>query len=246
MPLLCVIPARLGSTRLHHKPLCLLSGEPLVRVVAVRAVDARFADTIVVASDDTAVLDVVRDLPVDTCLTAARHGSGTERVAEVARRPEYGWADVVVNVQGDEPFFPREAAVGAAEAVHAGFPIGTAAGAMTPTARTDPNQVKVVVDRSGRAVAFSRAMPEPTPEDAVVLRHIGIYAYTPEALQAWVAAPPVPEEATARLEQLRPMRMGVPIGVTRLNEPAPPTVDTPEDLEAARHFMDRISVRAGR
>jgi len=236
----------LGSTRLHHKPLCLLSGEPLVRVVAARAVDARFADTIVVASDDAAVLDAVRDLPVETCLTADDHRSGTERVAEIVRRPEYAWADIVVNVQGDEPFFPRAAAVGAAAQVRAGCPIGTAAAPMTPDARTDVNQVKVVVDASDRALSFSRAMPAAVPDGAAVLRHIGIYAYTPGALQAWVTASAVPEEETARLEQLRPMRMGFAVGVARLDEPAPPSVDTPDDLETAAHFMDRISARAGR
>lgn len=246
MPLLCVIPARLGSTRLHHKPLCLLSGEPLIRVVAARAVDTGFADMVVVASDDCTVLDVVRDLPVETCLTAAHHRSGTERVAEVVRRPEYEWADVVVNVQGDEPFFPREAAIGAAAQVHAGQAIGTAAAALPPDARTDRNQVKVVVDRFGRALSFSREMPADVPAGAEVLRHLGLYAYTPAALQTWVAAAPVPEEQTARLEQLRPMRMGLAIGVVCLDAPPPPSVDTPDDLERAGHFMDSISVRAGR
>jgi 3-deoxy-manno-octulosonate cytidylyltransferase (CMP-KDO synthetase) len=217
-------------------------------VVAARAVEARVADTVVVASDDEGILDAVRDLPVDRHLTSQTHRSGTERIAEIIAKPEYAWADVIVNVQGDEPFFPREAVRGSVDAVHAGVPIATPAAPMTEDARDDENQVKVAVDARGRAVMFARTVPpNGTPAGAVeVRRHIGIYAYTPDALKQWVAAPPVPDEERERLEQLRPLQLGIAIGVVPLPMPAPPTVDTPEDLRNARYFMDSMSERVGR
>jgi 3-deoxy-manno-octulosonate cytidylyltransferase (CMP-KDO synthetase) len=225
-----------------------LSGEPLIHVVAARALELQVADVIVVASDDERVLDAVRDLPVEPILTAPSHRSGTERVAEVVARPEYAWAGIVLNVQGDEPFFPSEAAFGAVAQVRTGLPIGTAATPLADEARENVSRVKVAVDRRQRAVAFSRDVPtdDADANGVQVRQHIGVYAYTPEALTRWVTAPPIPEEQTERLEQLRPLRMGLTIGVAFLETPAPPSVDTSEDLQSAQHFMDRLSVRAGR
>ena len=248
MPILCVIPARLHASRLPHKPLCLLGGEPLVRAVARRALEAEVADLVVVATDHPQVADAVADLPVDAVLTDRSHGSGTERVAELAARPEYAWADIIVNVQGDEPFFPPEGARLATEMVGGIWPIATVGAPLTPAMLTDENRVKVVVDGHGRALRFSRLLPASGAWrcDVRVLHHVGLYAYTRQALARWAAAPMPPEEREQRLEQLRPLHLGIAIGVAGLPEPVHPGVDTAHDLSEAQRVLDALSERAYR
>jgi 3-deoxy-manno-octulosonate cytidylyltransferase (CMP-KDO synthetase) len=160
---------------------------------------------------------------------------------------EYAGADVVVNVQGDEPFFPHEGLRGTIEAVRSGAPIATPAAPLTDDALDDRHQVKVAVDALGCALAFAREMPgQGTPAGTVELRrHVGMYAYAPDALHRWVTAPACPEEERENLEQLRPLGLGITIRVVPLATPAPPTVDTPEDLRTARHFMDSMRERVG-
>jgi 3-deoxy-manno-octulosonate cytidylyltransferase (CMP-KDO synthetase) len=160
---------------------------------------------------------------------------------------EYAGADVVVNVQGDEPFFPHDGLGGIIDAVRSGAAIATPAAPLTDDVRDDRNQVKVAVDDRGCALAFARGMPaEATSAGAVELRrHVGLYAYTPDALHRWVTAPPCPEEEQEQLEQLRPLGLGITIRVVPLATPAPPTVDTPEDLRNARYFMDSMRERVG-
>lgn len=127
MPVLGVIPARLGSTRLPRKPLQLIGGVPLVVRVAERARQASSTDSIVVATESSEVLEVCQAAGIPAVMTSADHESGTDRVAEVARRPEYAGFDIVVNIQGDEPFLSVAALGGAVAMVRAGFDIGTAA-----------------------------------------------------------------------------------------------------------------------
>jgi 3-deoxy-manno-octulosonate cytidylyltransferase (CMP-KDO synthetase) len=145
----------------------------------------------------------------------------------------------VLNVQGDEPFMPEAAILGALKRVTEGDPLGTAAGPLPPEQVGDPNRVKVAVDRNGHAVSFSRA-PLPPAEGALCesLHHLGVYAYTREALFDWIRLTPVPAEATERLEQLRPLAHGMSIGVAVLSEPVAPGIDTEEDL---RHAEAHIS-----
>ena len=157
MRVLGVIPARLGSTRLPHKPLQLLAGEPLVTRVVQRVREYGLVDTLVVATDASMVARVAERAGVATVLTDANHGSGTDRVAEVASRPEYAGFDIVVNIQADEPFLPVEALAGAIERVRSGDDIGTAAAPLEASFVGDPNRVKVVTDANGRALYFSRA-----------------------------------------------------------------------------------------
>src|SRR5262245_31623578 len=157
MRTLAVIPARLGATRLPRKPLRLLAGLPLVVRVYQRVAEIGVADRVVVATDSDEVADIVSAHGGEAVLTSAHHPSGTHRVAEVARQPEFAGFDVIVNVQGDEPFVSARAIQGATQMVTAGkFALGTAA-VMAPLGILhDPNVVKVVAAEGGRAMYFSR------------------------------------------------------------------------------------------
>jgi 3-deoxy-manno-octulosonate cytidylyltransferase (CMP-KDO synthetase) len=238
MRVLGVIPARLGSTRLPNKPLQLLAGEPLIPRVIQRVMEHDLTDDLVVATDSRQVAEVAVAAGVRAVLTDPSHLSGTDRVAEVAARPEFASAEIVVNVQGDEPFLPREALAGAIGRVEEGDDVGTAAAPLDPALVADPARVKVVTDWRGRALYFSRAViphrREPTDDvGELYWQHLGIYACTRAALARWVATEPSLAELAERLEQLRALHCGLTIGVARLEEPALPGVDTPDDLRRA-------------
>lgn len=238
MSTLAVIPARLGATRLPRKPLRLLGGAPLVVRVLERVRELALADRVVVATETEEVADVVRAAGGEAVLTSPDHPSGTDRVAEVAARAEYASHDVIVNVQGDEPFMRRDAMAGAIAMVRDhGFPLGTAAGRRGPAILEDPNCVKVVRAADGRALYFSRAnIPylreagDAPIRDALVLQHMGIYACRREALQRWVSLPPHPLELVERLEQLRALADGLAMGVAIVDAPSWGEVNTEDDL----------------
>jgi 3-deoxy-manno-octulosonate cytidylyltransferase (CMP-KDO synthetase) len=210
--------------------------------VARRATDTRVADRVVVATDASEIAVQVERAGYEAVLTTTRPESGTERVAEVAAKEEFRGFDLVLNVQGDEPLVAAAALTGAVARVVGGDPIGTAAGTLAPEHAADPGRVKVVCDARGRAAYFSRA-PIPFDRDDTgevrYRQHVGVYAYTREALERWVALPPVPEERWERLEQLRPLLHGLPIGVALLSEPVARGVDTPDDVEAAEAALTR-------
>jgi 3-deoxy-manno-octulosonate cytidylyltransferase (CMP-KDO synthetase) len=242
MRTLAVIPARLAAVRLPRKPLRLLAGTPLVVRVWSRVAEMDVADRVVVATDSDEVADVARAAGAECALTSLSHQSGTDRVAEVAARPEYAGYDVIVNVQGDEPFIGAEAVRGSIAQVAGGvFDIGTAAVPATAAVLNEPAIVKVVVDDAGRALYFSRA-PIPWLRDAVdapmrealIRQHLGLYAYTRPALAKWVALKPHPLEVVERLEQLRALAAGLAIGVATVSE-IPPAggIDTEDDLRKA-------------
>jgi 3-deoxy-manno-octulosonate cytidylyltransferase (CMP-KDO synthetase) len=247
------IPARYASTRLPGKPLALLAGEPMVLHVARRALDAG-AREVWVATDDARIAEAVSGLPgVHVAMTDPAHASGTDRLAECARKA--GWSDevIVVNLQGDEPFAPAAGIRAVAAALAASeAPMSTLA---TPVedAHTlfDPNVVKLVRNVRDEALYFSRA-PIPWHRDAFArskdalpggqwLRHIGIYGYRAGFLQQIAALPPGGLEQIESLEQLRVLEAGFNIAVALSPEPFPPGIDTPEDLERADARM-----RAGR
>lgn len=242
MPLLGVIPARLGSSRLPKKPLLPLAGEPLVIWVVRRVSDLGLCDRLLVATDAREIARVVERSGFEAVMTSPDHQSGTERVAEVAARTEFAGFDLILNVQGDEPFVAPAALQGAVARLGLGDPIGTAAGTLDPALASDPARVKVVLDARGRALYFSRA-PIPFDRDAtggvVYHQHVGVYGYTRDALERWVRLPPVPEERWERLEQLRPLRHGIPIGVALFPEPAAPGIDTPDDFRWAETELTR-------
>jgi 3-deoxy-manno-octulosonate cytidylyltransferase (CMP-KDO synthetase) len=240
MPVLAVIPARLGATRLPRKPLRLLGGEPLVVRVYQRVVALAVADHCVVATDHDEVREACASRGIPVVLTRSDHPSGTDRVAEVAARPEFRRFDVLLNVQGDEPFVSRAALAGAVAVVTGGAaPIGTAAVPAQVDVLPRPDVVKVVCTDDGRALYFSRATIPFLREAAdaprlapLVRQHVGVYAYTRDALQQWVAWPPHPLELVERLEQLRPLAHGLAIGVADVPH-ADGGIDTEDDLVRA-------------
>lgn len=217
--------------------------------VGQRVVATGVADRVVVATDSDEVADAVRAHDLDVVLTSPHHVSGTHRVAEVAARSEFTNFDVIVNVQGDEPFVSPRVIQGAARMVtDARFPLGTAAVIATPQILDDPNVVKVVTTNDGRAMYFSRA-PIPYLREAAdaelqrtrIWQHIGVYAYDRSALMQWVALPETPLEQIERLEQLRPLAAGISIGVALVDEPVRPGIDTEDDLERANRDWTLLS-----
>jgi 3-deoxy-manno-octulosonate cytidylyltransferase (CMP-KDO synthetase) len=225
----------------------MLAGEPLITRVIQRVQEHGLADELVVATDSPMVAQVVERSQVRAVLTDRGHLTGTDRVAEVAARPEFAGFDAVVNVQGDEPFLAREALAGAIDRVAQGDDIGTAAAPLDPELVADPARVKVVTDADGRALYFSRAVIPHRRDDsesapARYWQHLGIYAYTRDALRHWTGLEPSPAELAERLEQLRALHHGLTIGVAQLTDPVEPGVDTLDDLrraEAHWHALQR-------
>ena len=242
MPVLGVIPARLGSSRLPRKPLLPLAGEPLILWTVRRVAEAGVCDRVVVATDARAIVTTVERAGYEAILTSPHHQSGTERVSEVVANKSFKAFDIVLNVQGDEPLVAHAALTAALLRVRGGDPIGTAAGDLDRALAGDPNRVKVVVDGRGRALYFSRA-PIPFDRDAagdvVYHQHVGVYAYTRDALERWVRLAPVAEERWERLEQLRPLLHGMTIGVGLFPGPAAPGVDTADDLRHTEAHLTR-------
>jgi 3-deoxy-manno-octulosonate cytidylyltransferase (CMP-KDO synthetase) len=243
---LAVIPARLGSERLPRKPLQLLQGRPLIEWVWKQVVPFESLDRVVVATDSEEVAGVCYAFGADVELTLASHKSGTERCAEVIAREHNLDFDVVVNIQGDEPFISEDHVARAVGQVLLGHDIGTvAAPVRTLAAWRDSSVVKVVRGEHDRALYFSRApipylrAAEPTPYQLTTntyLRHVGIYAYTRPALLKWVALPETELERIEKLEQLRPLAAGMSIGVAMVDDAAG-GIDTPEDLRAAERIL---------
>lgn len=234
MSVLIVIPARMGSTRLAEKPLLLLRGRPLVlwaRDAALKAGVGR----VVVATDDERIRQVVEAEGGEAALTGVHHRTGTDRVAEVARRSA---EDVILNLQGDEPDADPLLIRRIAEACKAGGGMVTAAAEIQdPEAADSPQVVKVVVGADGNALYFSRArIPATHPGHAGSrpwpLGHLGIYGFRKETLLRFVELPPGRLEGIEGLEQLRALENGIPIRVL-LADRLSRGVDTEEDL--ARH-----------
>jgi 3-deoxy-manno-octulosonate cytidylyltransferase (CMP-KDO synthetase) len=236
--LVCVIPARIGSTRLPGKPLRLLGGEPLIRRVVRRAMSLDLGAPVVVASDDPEVLAAVAGTEAIGVLTASGLRSGTERVAAAMDDPAFPPADVVLNLQGDEPFLPAAAAAGAVRRVRAGDDVGTAAHPLTPEAWRNPHRVKVEVDGRGHAQRFFRTPGPPAcTRHAPTFQHVGVYAYRPAALRRWTTLPCLEAERDEGLEQLRPLAHGMRIGVAVLEDAVPSGIDTEDDLRLAEAML---------
>jgi 3-deoxy-manno-octulosonate cytidylyltransferase (CMP-KDO synthetase) len=235
-----VIPARLAAVRFPRKPLADLCGRPLVQWVYEAAVACPTLDEVVVATPDEELADRVRAIGGAVEMTRDDHPTGTDRVAEVAtRRLE---ADVVVNVQGDQPFVTPEMLSALIEPFGAdeGVVMSTLGAPLDPRATADdPNTVKVVCDQHGDALYFSRSgIPYfRTEGPAPVFHHIGLYAFDRAFLATYAGLPPTPLEEREGLEQLRALEHGYRI---RVQPTAAPVIEvnTPEDLDAARAHVE--------
>lgn len=240
-----IIPSRYASTRLPGKPLMDIAGKPMIQRVCEAVARATLVDRVIVATDDQRIFDAVRRFGGEVALTSVHHRSGTDRVAEVAERLP---CDIVVNLQGDEPLIDPELIDQVVRAVRDNPDIYMASAQTLirrVEERSNPNVVKVVTDRSGFALYFSRS-PIPgrfTAGDAdtepLDFRHIGIYVYRKDFLMRLVALEPSPLERQERLEQLRVLENGYRIKLVTTNYDAP-GVDTPEDLEKVRKKMEEL------
>ena len=247
-----VIPARYASTRLPGKPLVDLGGRPMIVRVVDQALSSSAA-SVVVATDDERVSRAVAGTGADAILTRTDHPSGTDRVTEVATRLGWDDADIVVNVQGDEPLVPPAVIDQVAGLLGDGAcPVATLCEPIVDAAEVfDPNIVKVVADRSGQALYFSRA-PIPWSRETFAdgapdtigshwQRHIGIYAYRVAALKNFVSWPASVIEEVEALEQLRLLDRGCAIAVAEAQVPVPGGVDTPADAERVRAVLRQPS-----
>ena len=257
-----VIPARLSSTRLPGKPLLPIAGKPMVVRVAEQVAKSG-AQQIWIATDHQSIIAAVHEHGFKACLTHTSHLSGTDRIAQVVEQLQWPDDTIVVNVQGDEPLMPPKLirAVALYLHTHPQCAIATACHAIhDEQTMRNPNVVKVVMDKQGNALYFSRA-PIPYPRDLFpspasggakarkseegmlpaglpVMRHIGIYAYRASFLREFGLLEPAPIEKTEVLEQLRALWHGYKIGVTISAEAPPSGVDTEQDLHAARKLFD--------
>ena len=253
-----VVPARYASTRLPGKPLLDIEGVPMVVRVA-RQAQASGAAEVIVATDHDEIARVAREHGIATRMTAADHPSGTDRIAEVAR--ECGWTadDIVVNVQGDEPLIEpaRIADLAATLAGETDAAIATLACPLREFSEfTNPNVVKVVLDKRGHALYFSRAsIPYPRdtmnagsgelPQDLPVYRHLGLYAFRCSFLQAYAALTPAPIERHEALEQLRALWHGYRIAVSICTASPIAGVDTEADLDRVRRHVRNLAAARG-
>jgi len=230
-----IIPARYASTRLPGKPLLAETGKPLIQHVVESLRGARRIERAVVATDDERIAAAVRGFGGQAVLTRADHRCGTDRIAEAAEA--LGLADeaIVVNVQGDEPEIPP-ACVDELVALIAGCdaPMATLLTALPPGRAADPNRVKCVADRTGRALYFSRS-PIPHDRDAAggvaYKLHLGIYAYRTAFLKRFTQLPQTPAETAEKLEQLRALEHGYAIATAEIDYHGA-GIDTPEDYAA--------------
>jgi 3-deoxy-manno-octulosonate cytidylyltransferase (CMP-KDO synthetase) len=247
-----IIPARFASTRLPAKPLLEIGDRPLLQWVWQSALDSGAA-SVLVATDDERIRAAAVKFGADCMMTSPNHVSGTDRIAETVRTKGFASDDIVVNLQGDEPMMPAEVVARVAEGLReaAGSDICTAVAPIQSLREfMDPNCVKALRARDGRALYFSRA-PVPWPRDSIAAerpasflgawRHIGIYAYRVRSLLQFAAWPPTPLEMTEKLEQLRALEHGMHIHLVTLSESPPAGIDTPEDLERVRAALRKLA-----
>lgn len=242
-----IIPARLASSRLPNKPLADLGGKPMVVRTAERALLSG-ASQIMVATDHADILAACREHGIPACMTRPDHPSGTDRIAEVSALMALPADAVVVNVQGDEPLIDPALIAATAGLVSGTVPMATAAHPLHDVQDVfNPNVVKVVLDKFGRALTFSRAtIPwhrdgfavtrDTLPAGYAPLRHIGLYAYRNDFLLSYPTLDLSPLEQIEALEQLRVLWNGHAIAVHVTHSSPAPGVDTPEDLEKVRTF----------
>jgi 3-deoxy-manno-octulosonate cytidylyltransferase (CMP-KDO synthetase) len=238
-----IIPARWASTRLPGKPLLQLAGKPLVQHVWERCGKVQGVDAVIVATDDMKIAEAAFDFGAEIAMTSPRHPSGTDRIAEVAKNL-IGF-DVILNVQGDEPFIEPGLIQKLIDVLHAekSLAISTAACPLAEGDLENPNCVKVVTDLAGNALYFSRSAI-PCDRDGDVnpsrFRHLGIYGYRRKFLLEFVKWRQTPLEKAEKLEQLRALEHGARIRVVK-TQSSGPGVDTEEDAKAAERLLKKRS-----
>ena len=244
-----VIPARLASTRLPRKVLADIAGRPMLQHVW-EAACAAGAQRVLIATDDVQIQSVAQAFGAECLLTAADHMSGSDRIAEVVEQLELDDAQLLVNLQGDEPEMPALCLQQVAELL-ASDPQATVATLYWPISEAaelyDPSVVKVVTDQQSRALYFSRSLiphprgasdaPSALAEGTVFKRHLGLYAYRASALRAFTAASPDPLELCEGLEQLRFLGLGQTIAMAQAAHPIPAGIDTAADLKRVRKSL---------
>ncbi|EFW29851.1 3-deoxy-manno-octulosonate cytidylyltransferase [Selenomonas artemidis] len=240
MKVLCIIPARYASTRLPGKPLRDIAGKPMIVRVYERALRARLVQDVVVATDDERIRAAVEAHGGRAVMTRADHATGTDRLAEVAARmTDY---DLIINVQGDEPLIEPSVIDALVEPFLADETLTMATAKteiMDGAEQENPNNVKVITDKSGNALYFSRArIPYARVPGAKVYKHIGIYAYRRDFLLAYARMAQTPLELSESLEQLRALENGYRIRVVE-TDAVFIGVDTEEDLAAVNEAYRR-------
>jgi 3-deoxy-manno-octulosonate cytidylyltransferase (CMP-KDO synthetase) len=253
MSVVAVIPARYGSTRLPGKPLAIIGGKPMIQHVYENASKAKLLDQIIVATDDRRIEEAVKKFGGNVVRTSKDHASGTDRLAEVARKLKA--ADWLVNIQGDLPFIRSQTIARAIQPLmdDRKIPMGTVCTAIYEMKDwQNPNVVKVLKDRAGFALYFSRA-PIPFFRNNEIdvagktstsssnqrlwgYRHLGLYVYRRDFLLKFAGLRPTPLERIESLEQLRALQNGYPIYVAEVDE-HPIEVDTPDDLKNAERYL---------
>jgi 3-deoxy-manno-octulosonate cytidylyltransferase (CMP-KDO synthetase) len=238
-----VIPVRLEATRLPRKALRLIRGHSMIEWVYRRAREWSAFSHLLVATDSEEVMAHCSQLKIPVAMTSPKHRSGTERIVEVMGRES---ADIYVNIQGDEPMVTARhiELMVAPLRERKGTAVSTLKVAITPEAAANPNDVKVVTDRDGQALYFSRA---PIPYDRAgqggvqYYKHLGLYAYTREALEAFSNLAPSELEAAEALEQLRFLENGIPIVVIETSEDTV-GVDTEDDLSKVEEYFRQANI----
>ncbi len=239
-----VIPARHASTRFPGKPLALIAGKPMIQRVYERVLQAKRVDRVIVATDDERIRACVQAFGGQAMMTAADHPTGTDRIAEAVREID---ADLVLNVQGDEPLIPPSVLddLLAHMQAHPELPMGTVAVPIDPDGPdfADPNVVKVVLDREQRALYFSRSpIPYARGErgaGAQPLHHWGVYAYRRDFLYAFIGWPQGTLEECEKLEQLRALEHGARIFV-HISHEHPVGVDVPADVARVEALLKEM------
>jgi 3-deoxy-manno-octulosonate cytidylyltransferase (CMP-KDO synthetase) len=235
-----IIPARYASTRFPGKPLAEIAGKPMVVHVCERAAKSGAAG-VHVATDDARIAQVVDKAGFQSVMTRADHASGTDRLAEAAKKLRLKDSNIVVNVQGDEPLIAPRLIAQVARMLEKKreASVSTACHAIHDEASlASPNVVKVALDAEGYALYFSRSqIPYPRAPGATCYRHAGIYGYRVSFLNRYSRLKPSPLEKAEALEQLRALWHGYRIAVAVSETEIPPGVDTPQDLEAVRRMI---------
>ena len=236
-----IVPARAGSTRLPNKPLAMINGRTLISRI-IDLANSSNASNVYIATDSDEIKDHCESCGANVVMTSSNHISGMDRIAEAARILNLNLDTPIVNLQGDEPFIPVQIINQLPMLLTTDTPISTACIKFSSTMDfNSPHEVKVVRSRSKKAMYFSRSViPNSfTAEYKNYLKHLGIYAYTNETLQALSKLKATLNEESEKLEQLRFLDNGFNIIVEDFECESPIGIDTPEDLEAATIFANK-------